>query len=386
MTPGRGGTKASAPRGKARRGSGSGSGGGSAGRTITRRTIIAAAAIFALLMAAYTIIGVPASIREGDEVRLFIRKGSSFREAADSLKAGGVVASARLFSLYARARGMDRSLRWGTYVIRDAMSWEQVLTSLRLGRGVVHTVTIPEGWTIAQITPVLAEALDLAPDSIAAAVRDTALLHRLDIPTPTLEGYLFPDTYTFADRSTARDAVRSMVERFEREWRPQWDSILPSLKLRRHDIVTLASIVEAEVRRGEERPIVAAVYLNRLRIGMALQADPTIHYALGRRPGRVLFRDLRVKSPYNTYLNRGLPPGPIGSPGGASLLASLKPAKVPYRFFVAAPDGHHEFRRTYAEHLEAIRMIRSRARTDTTGDSSGAAANAAPKVPRAKTP
>lgn len=383
MTAARRDQGAKPSRGKAR----PGGAGRTTARTFTRRTFIAAGAVFALLTAAYTIIGIPAAIREGDEVRLFIRKGSSFREAADSLQAGGVVASARLFSLYARARGMDRSLRWGTYVIRDAMSWEQVLTSLRLGRGVVHTVTIPEGWTIAQMTPVLAEALDLSPDSIAVAVRDTALLHRLDIPTPTLEGYLFPDTYTFADRSSARDAVRSMVDRFEQEWRPQWDSLLPPLKLKRHDIVTLASIVEAEVRRGEERPVVAAVYLNRLKVGMALQADPTINYALGRRPGRVLFKDLRVKSPYNTYLNRGLPPGPIGSPGGASLLASLKPAKVPYRFFVAAADGHHEFRRTYAEHLEAIRMVRSRPRADTTADSTNAStAKAAPKAPRAKTP
>lgn len=330
----------------------------------TRRAVAAALLGAALIVFGWVVIGVPMNLRRGNEVRLFIRKGSSFREAAESLAANGVVASPRIFSLYARLRGTDRSLRWGTYVLRDAMSWEQVIESLRLGRGVVHTVTIPEGWTIAQIAPVLADALDLPPDSILSAVRDTALLHRLDIPTPTLEGYLFPDTYTFADRTSARDAVHTMVERFEQEWKPQWDSLLPGLKLKRHDIVTLASIVEAEVRRGEERPVVAAVYLNRLRVGMALQADPTIHYALGRRPGRVLFSDLRVKSPYNTYTHFGLPPGPIGSPGAASLEASLKPAKVPYRFFVAAADGHHEFRRTYAEHLDAIRMVRQRTPAD----------------------
>lgn len=347
----------------------------------TTRGLVTAAAAAVLLAFAWVVIGLPVNLRRGNEVRLFIRKGSSFREAADSLAANGVVASARLFSLYARARGTDRSLRWGTYVLRDAMSWEQVLQSLRLGRGVVHTVTVPEGWTIAQITPVLADALDLPPDSISAAVRDTATLHRLDIPTPTLEGYLFPDTYTFADRTTARDAVRTMVERFEQVWVPQWDSLLPRMKLKRHDIVTLASIVEREVRRGEERPLVAAVYLNRLRVGMALQADPTVDYAMGRRPGRVLFSDLRVKSPYNTYLHPGLPPGPIGSPGAASLEASLKPAKVPYRFFVAAPDGHHEFRRTYAEHLEAIRMVRQRTAPDSVpADPSKATTPSRPKV------
>ena len=329
-----------------------------------RARIAIAAAVVLGLAVAWFLVGVPGSVHRGTEVRIFIRKGATFREAADSLAAYRVVQSARAFALYGRLRGADRSLRWGTYVIRDAMSWEQVLESLRLGRGVIHAVTIPEGWTIAQITLVLADALDLPPDSIDAAVRDTALLRRLDIPTPTLEGYLFPDTYTFPDRSSARDAVRTMVERFEHEWKPEWDSILPQMKLRRHDVVTLASIVEAEVRRGEERPVVAAVYLNRLKVGMALQADPTIHYALGRRPGRVLFSDLKVKSPYNTYTHPGLPPGPIGSPGAASIVASLKPAKVPYRFFVAAADGHHEFRRTYAEHVEAIRMVREKAQPD----------------------
>jgi len=352
-------------------------------RVHSARGIVSSVAAGLLIVVAWVVIGLPSYIRRGNEVRVFIRKGSPFREAADSLAAHGVVGSARVFSWYARLRRTDRSLRWGTYVLRDGMSWEQVLTSLRLGRGVVHTVTIPEGWTIAQITPVLADALDLAPDSILVAVRDTSLLHRLDIPTPTLEGYLFPDTYTFADRTNAREAVRTMVDRFEQEWKPQWDSLLPAMKLKRHDIVTLASIVEGEVQRSEERPVVAAVYLNRLKVGMALQADPTILYALGRRPGRLLYSDLRVKSPYNTYLHPGLPPGPISSPGAASLEASVRPAKVPYRFFVAAPDGHHEFRRTYAEHLEAIRMVRTRAPAPDSAAASGTTppAPAKPKAP-----
>ena len=294
----------------------------------------------------------------GPEVRLTIRKGSPFREAADSLAAQSLVRSGRAFALYAKLRGHDRSLRYGTYILRQQMSWEQTLDALRAGRGIVHTITVLEGFTIADIAPVLAEALDVPADSIDVAVRDTALRRRLDVPTPTLEGYLFPDTYTFADRTTALDAVRAMVDRFEQAWKPEWTNHLRDLKLSRHDVVTLASIVEKEVRRGEERPVVAAVYLNRLQVGMELQADPTITYALGKKPGRVTLRDLRVKSPYNTYLRRGLPPGPIASPGASSLEATLFPAKVSYRFFVAAADGHHEFRRTYAEHLAAIEMVR----------------------------
>jgi UPF0755 protein len=318
-----------------------------------RTRALRAMALAAVLVAA------ACSSASGPGVQLTIRKGSSFREAAESLSVHGLVRSARMFSLYAKLRRRDRSLRWGTYVLRPGMSWEQMLDALRLGRGVIHVVTIPEGLSIANIEPMLMDALELTQDSLEAAVRDTALLHRLDVPTPTLEGYLFPDTYTFPDKTTARDAVRMMVDRFEHEWRPGWTERARAMKLTRHDIVTLASIVEMEVQRDEERPVVAAVYLNRLKIGMPLMADPTVSYALGKKPGRVLLRDLRVKSPYNTYLKAGLPPGPIASPGAASMRASLNPAKVPYRFFVAAPDGHHEFRRTYAEHLEAIKMVRA---------------------------
>jgi UPF0755 protein len=331
------------------------------GLLMRARGLIACAALPALL-----VLVVACGAPSGPEVRLTIRKGSSFREAAESLAAHGVVGSPRVFATYAKLRRLDRSLRFGTYVIRRKMSWEQTLDALRTGRGIVHTVTIPEGFTIAEIAPLLVDALGVPMDSVDAAVRDTALLHRLDVPTRTLEGYLFPDTYVFADGTTARQAVTTMVEQFEQIWKPDWNERLKEIAMSRNDVVTLASIVEKEVARGEERPVVAAVYMNRLKVGMNLQADPTVSYALGRRPGRVLFKDLRVKSPYNTYQVLGLPPGPIASPGAASLQAALFPAKVPYRFFVAAPDGHHEFRRTYKEHLAAIEMVRRTARPDST--------------------
>ena len=318
-----------------------------------------ARALFSSIIAIAVLAAGACSSSKGPDVRVTIRKGSSFREAAESLSTHGMVRSSRLFSIYAKLRGRSRTLRWGTYVLRPGSSWEQTLDALRLGRGVIHVVTIPEGLSIADIEPILMDSLELTKDSLDAAVTDTSLLHRLDVPTRSLEGYLFPDTYTFPDKITARDAVRMMVDRFEHEWKPEWTEQARAMKLTRHDIVTLASIVEREVRKDEERPVVAAVYLNRLKIGMPMMADPTVTYALGKKPGRVTLKDLRVKSPYNTYLRPGLPPGPIASPGAASMRASLNPAKVPYKFFVAAPDGHHEFRRTYAEHLEAIKMVRA---------------------------
>jgi UPF0755 protein len=325
-----------------------------------RRRSIVLGALFAFVMIFVAACGSDS----GPNVRVTIRKGSAFREAAESLAAHGVVKSARLFGFYAKVRGHDRKLRYGTYVIRSGLSWESLLDALRAGRGIVHQVTIPEGYPISQIAPLLVEALGVTEDSVYAAVRDTSMLHRLDVPTPTLEGYLFPDTYSFADNTSAREAVRTMVERFEKAWKPEWDERLQEMKLSRNDIITLASIVEKEVRRREEGPVIAAVYLNRLRIHMPLMADPTVQYALGRKPGRVYFKDLKVDSPYNTYRRQGLPPGPIASPGLRSIDAALHPAKVPFLYFVAHPDGHHEFRKTFKEHTEAIKMVRGVARAD----------------------
>lgn len=310
---------------------------------------------------------------DDSEVVLTIRPGSNFREAADSLAAHGVVRYPRLFGFYAARRGRDRSTRYGMYVIRRGASWDGILHALQTGEGILNRVTIPEGWPLWETIPVLARRLELSEDSLKTAVRDSSLLARLGIPrgVESAEGYLAPGTYDFPKGVTAQQAVQMMVRRFETEWDSSWNGRLDVVGLSRHEVVTLASIVEKEARRADERPIIAGVYLNRLRIRMPLQADPTVQYALGRRPGRVLFKDLKVDSPYNTYRVTGLPPGPIAAPRRESLEATLFPAAVPYKFFVAHPDGHHEFRETYAEHLAAIRMVRSAPsrRTDSATDS-----------------
>src|SRR4029079_2659504 len=246
-----------------------------------------------------------------------------------------------------------RSIRAGTYVFKRGISWGDVLDDLRGGKGLEQAITIPEGWSLIQIVPQLARVLEVPVDSVRAAVRDTALLHRLDVPTPTLEGYLFPDTYVFPDGTTPRAAVRVMVDRFQRVWQPDWNQRLQALAMSRNDVMALASIVEKEARLPEERPVIAAVYLNRLKTGMLLQADPTVQYALGKHVTRVMYKDLEIESPYNTYKHAGLPPGPIASPGRPSIEAALYPANVPFIYFVAFPDGHHEFRRDLAGHEQA---------------------------------
>jgi UPF0755 protein len=281
------------------------------------------------------------------------------RVAAESLARAGIVGSPRLFGFFASVTGRDRQVKPGTYLLGRDDSWSAVLSSLVEGRGLVHVVTIPEGWAISTIVPTMAKAMQLAPESLEVAVRDTALLKQLGIATGTLEGYLFPETFLIPDGSTARFVVQVMVQEFQRRWKPEWDARLVTLAMTRHEIVTLASIIEKEAKVATERPVIAAVYHNRLRRGMLLQADPTVQYALGRHVDRVLYRDLTVDSPYNTYRRAGLPPGPIASPGAASLEAALFPADVPYLYFVAHPDGHHEFRRTLREHAEAVRQMRS---------------------------
>jgi peptidoglycan lytic transglycosylase G len=302
---------------------------------------------------------------DATRVRVIVPTGASLHLAADSLAGAGVVRSPRLFRVYAWLRGGDRAIRAGTYEFRRGDSWSTVLGMLRAGRGIVVTVTIPEGFALSQIAPLLAERLNVPEDSVIAAAADTALLARLDVASPTLEGYLFPDTYTFPENTTARQAVTDMERRFEHEWKAAWTARLDTIGMSRNDVMTLASIVEKEAKLPEERPVIAAVYLNRLRAGMLLQADPTVQYALPAHEARVLFKDLEVKSPYNTYRHPGLPPGPIASPGVPSIEAALYPAQVPYRYFVAAPDGHHEFRVDYKGHEAAVRQMR-RARAEQT--------------------
>jgi UPF0755 protein len=304
------------------------------------------------------------SERARGSARVLVPPGASLGVAAESLARAGVISRPRLFRFYASVRGQDRHVRPGTYMLPRGQAWSAVLDALVSGKGLVNSVTIPEGWELSAILPALEKATRASAESLAIAVRDTAQLRRLAVPTPSLEGYLFPDTYVFADGATAREIVGSMVKEFERRWKPAWDAQLQKLGMSRHEVITLASIIEKEARLDRERPVISAVYHNRLRRGMLLQADPTVQYALGRHSARVLYKDLEVDSKYNTYRRPGLPPGPIASPGVPSIEAALYPAEVPYLFFVAHPDGHHEFRRTHREHELAVRQMRAERRPE----------------------
>ncbi len=298
-----------------------------------------------------------------DSVLVIIPRGTSFEAAVDSLAARGVVRHAGPFRLFARLRGLPRSLKSGVYAFPRDEEWGRVVATLARGRGAEVRFTVPEGLMLIEVAELARRQLGVAAESVLAAARQPARFAELGLataaPAPaSVEGYLYPSTYVLPVGIDATDLVRVMTQTFTGHWRPEWQARLDTLGMTRHQIVTLASIVQSEMRYQPDGPFISAVYHNRLRRRMPLQADPTVIYGLQQRVTRVLDRHLRVRSPYNTYLHPGLPPGPISQPGAAALEAALYPAPVPFLYFVARPDGKHVFSVTYAEHQAAIRTIR----------------------------
>ncbi len=280
-----------------------------------------------------------------------VEPGEGLSEIAMTLHGVGLIRERRAFSALAVLMGKSRDLKAGPYRgSSDEWAWELVN---RLAAGDVEdtSVTVPEGLWMAEIARRMDPWVEGGADSFLAAATDSDFVRSLGVPGPTAEGYLFPDTYRIVPGSPARDAVREMVGQFFRVWRTHLAARAGSAPLDMNQVVTLASIVEAEARVPEERPRIAAVYLNRLRLGLPLQADPTVNYALGERRPKTLLEDLENPSPYNTYRWPGLPPGPIGSPGLGSLRAVLWPTPESRElYFVARGDGTHLFARDFDEH------------------------------------
>ncbi|MDH3198883.1 MAG: endolytic transglycosylase MltG, partial [Candidatus Krumholzibacteria bacterium] len=285
-------------------------------------------------------------------VTVTIPRGASFAAAVDSLAAHGVIGSRLAFTAYARLRGLPAELKSGTYRFPAGARYGDVARTLEVGRGVEVRWSVPEGLMLTEVARSAQLRLGIPAESVLAAARDPATLAALQLTgiASSAEGYLYPTTYQLPVGIDARGLLAVMAAEFRDHWSPAWDVRLAELGMSRHQVVTLASIVEAEVRYGPDREYVAAVYHNRLRRGMPLQADPTVIYAHGRRLPRVWERHLRIASPYNTYLHAGLPPGPISQPGSASLEAALYPNPSPYLYFVAQADGKHVFSTTYQQH------------------------------------
>ena len=303
----------------------------------------------------------PASYQSVSEKEMvIIPRGATYYQALDSLEAHGIIKHRDWFSLYARIRGLPSNLKSGVYTFDKDESSSSIVSTLKKGRGMEARFTITEGMMGFEVAERANSWLGVRKDSFLVAMRDTSLERELGIkPYPAgVEGYMYPTTYVVPMRMRARDLVKLMVHEFIARWQPEWDARLTELHMTRHEIVTLASIIEAEVRYRPDRPYVSAVYHNRLKRGMALQADPTILYAHGRRMRRVWEKQLQINSPYNTYRFPGLPPGPITQASDSSIIAALWPAPTGYLYFVAQPDGKHIFSASYADHLAAIKRVR----------------------------
>ena len=281
------------------------------------------------------------------------RQAPAPRAIGDRLVAAGVVRDPLTFRAALLMSGQARVLKAGDYRFDPPMTPLEVLGKLARGEVYVVNLTFPEGLNIREMAAIAeSHGVGTAAGFIEAA-NDRSLIRALDPAARNLEGYLFPDTYPVTRRTDAPRLVRMMVDRFEHVLTPEMRSAVEQRGLSIHQTVTLASIVEKEAARPDERPLVAAVYLNRFRLGIPLQCDPTVIYALqlaGKYTGNLRRDDLMFDSPYNTYRYPGLPPGPIASPGRASLEATIHPADVDYLYFVSRNDGSHAFARTLDEH------------------------------------
>jgi peptidoglycan lytic transglycosylase G len=311
-----------------------------------RRTRLAAAAFVA------AVVVIVARGNGGVPVDLVIPAGATLPDVAEILASRDVVGSARAFQIYARARRADRKLKAGSYQFTTGSSMRSALRRLTRGEVVTVAMTVPEGFRIRQMAPRIAELTGTPADVVLASLEAPSLADEYAVPGPGLEGYLFPDTYSFASGVPVEAVVEAMVGRYRKTWTPDRRALLERSGMTEREIVTLASIIQAEARQVEEMRRISGVYHNRLEAGWLLQADPTVLYALGGFRERLLYAaiDSVEDSPYNTYSNRGLPPGPIGSPGELAIDAALAPEEHDFMYFVAWPDGSHVFTRSLAEH------------------------------------
>jgi UPF0755 protein len=294
-------------------------------------------------------------------IEVTVPAGTTFDSVLDTLVTRGVVDGRRRLRFYARVTGADRRIRSGRYALVPGASWGEILETLTSGRVMTFGLTIPEGFTIADMVPRVAETVERPAEMVRALLTDPNAHQRWDVPGPGLEGYLFPDTYRFASGVALEVVIEAMVTRYQAAWTSARVSRLEMLDMSENALITLASIIQAEARRVEEMQTISAVYHNRLRLGYRLQADPTVLYALGKWRERLLFAaiDSVADNPYNTYTRRGLPPGPIAAPGEAAIHAALYPADESYLYFVARPDGSHIFTNSLEEHNRALEIARS---------------------------
>ena len=298
--------------------------------------------------------------QKGAQQQVFVvRDGASLREVAVELKRNNLIKNDNLLLLWARLMGYGKDIKAGEYALSAGMPPVKILNILRLGLIIIHPVTIPEGLTAEQIGTLLDEKGLVNRNEFISLTKDPELSRRYGIPGDGLEGYLYPDTYHFSRGLPALSIIDTMVKRFRQMIAPL-EARAEEVGMKMEDVVILASIVEKETGLGEERPLIASVFLNRLKHKMRLESDPTVIYGLKDFDGNLKKTDLSYHSPYNTYIIRGLPPGPIANPGVESIKAVLFPAHTNFLYFVSKNDGSHYFSKTLTEHNNAVRIYQKR--------------------------
>jgi UPF0755 protein len=284
-----------------------------------------------------------------------VEQGDSLATVVRKLRAQKLIANERLFLLWARLKGVETKIQAGLYRFEASASAREILERLATGKGMFYKVTIPEGLTVKEIGALLAKMQIVDHQKFLAEASAPELLQSLGLPKEGLEGYLFPSTYYFMPATSEKNIILVMAEQFRKIAWPVLERSEGPGGLTPHQLVTLASIIEKEAGLEAERPLISAVFHNRLRAGMPLQSDPTVIYGLKDFSGNLTRKHLHEPSPYNTYRTAGLPPGPICNPGLSAIKAALEPADVPYLYFVSKNDGSHQFSENLEAHNQAVK-------------------------------
>jgi UPF0755 protein len=296
----------------------------------------------------------PAHSRYPIEIR--VEQGDSLATVTRKLRDEQLIANGFLFSLWARLNGVEKRIHQGLYRFESRVPAREILDRLVTGRGIFQTVTIPEGLTIREIAELLERMQVASKDKFIAEAGNANLLGTLGLLDKGLEGYLFPSTYHFTPATPEKDIIVTMAEQFRRASVPVLNQRAGATSLTPHETLTLASIIEKETGIESERPLISAVFHNRLQRQMPLQSDPTVIYGLKDFSGNLTRKHLQEPTAYNTYRIAGLPPGPICNPGLSSIRAALQPAQVAYLYFVSRNDGTHLFSETIEAHNQAVKI------------------------------
>lgn len=305
-------------------------------------------------------------VAPGKEIIVTIPKGSSLSQVGAILQDQAIISSKLVFKIVAFIRGEQSKIKAGDYALKTGSDAGEVLDTLISGKTYMLSVTVPEGYDMYQVAELFQQNGIITKDAFLKLAQDASFLKEVGISAPSLEGYLFPDTYFFrySEKNDGKLLIKRMTQRFQNVYDKHVKAVAEENGWSMNQVLTLASLIEKEAKVSEH-PLVSAVFHNRLRQNMKLQSDPTVIYGIKPMGSRITREDLNRKQPYNTYQNVGLPPGPIANPGKESLTAAVTPADVDYIYFVAKNDGTHQFSNNLKEHNKWVNLYQRQPKTQT---------------------